>query len=37
MLDALEGLNYMHTFPVPIPQGDLTPVWRVLSLLDYAY
>ncbi|KAJ1299451.1 hypothetical protein OPQ81_009116, partial [Rhizoctonia solani] len=25
MCDILEGLKYMHSFPVPIPQGDLTP------------
>ncbi|CAE6459267.1 unnamed protein product [Rhizoctonia solani] len=25
MCDILEGLRYMHNFPVPIPQGDLTP------------
>ncbi|KAG8733950.1 hypothetical protein FRC11_014549, partial [Ceratobasidium sp. 423] len=25
MYDILEGLKYMHDFPVPIPQGDLTP------------
>ncbi|KAG8722567.1 hypothetical protein FRC09_006084 [Ceratobasidium sp. 395] len=24
--DILEGLGYMHNYPVPIPQGDLTPV-----------
>ncbi|KAF8594175.1 kinase-like protein [Ceratobasidium sp. AG-I] len=23
--DILEGLRYMHNYPVPIPQGDLTP------------
>ncbi|KAG9125635.1 hypothetical protein FRC07_006818, partial [Ceratobasidium sp. 392] len=23
--DILEGLGYMHNYPVPIPQGDLTP------------
>ncbi|KAB5590968.1 Serine/threonine-protein kinase mos [Ceratobasidium theobromae] len=23
--DILEGLEYMHNYPVPIPQGDLTP------------
>lgn len=23
--DILEGLRYMHDYPVPIPQGDLTP------------
>ncbi|KAG8715161.1 hypothetical protein FRC08_010909 [Ceratobasidium sp. 394] len=23
--DVLEGLGYMHNYPVPIPQGDLTP------------
>ncbi|KEP47386.1 tyrosine kinase catalytic domain protein, partial [Rhizoctonia solani 123E] len=25
MCDILEGLKYMHGYPVPIPQGDLTP------------
>ncbi|CAE7227874.1 unnamed protein product [Rhizoctonia solani] len=25
MCDILEGLKYMHSYPVPIPQGDLTP------------
>ncbi|KAJ1300892.1 hypothetical protein OPQ81_003318 [Rhizoctonia solani] len=25
MLDILEGLQYMHSYPIPIPQGDLTP------------
>ncbi|KAG8741376.1 hypothetical protein FRC10_002941 [Ceratobasidium sp. 414] len=23
--DVLEGLRYMHSFPIPVPQGDLTP------------
>ncbi|CAE6454146.1 unnamed protein product [Rhizoctonia solani] len=26
MCDILEGLKYMHGYPVPIPQGDLTPI-----------
>ncbi|KAF8593771.1 kinase-like protein [Ceratobasidium sp. AG-I] len=25
IIDILEGLRYMHDYPVPIPQGDLTP------------
>ncbi|CAE6439327.1 unnamed protein product [Rhizoctonia solani] len=25
MCDILEGLRYMHSYPIPIPQGDLTP------------
>ncbi|CAE6531221.1 unnamed protein product [Rhizoctonia solani] len=25
MTDILEGLQYMHSYPIPIPQGDLTP------------
>ncbi|KAL5631799.1 hypothetical protein ACGC1H_000007 [Rhizoctonia solani] len=25
MCDVLEGLKYMHGYPIPIPQGDLTP------------
>ncbi|CUA73543.1 proto-oncogene tyrosine-protein kinase ROS [Rhizoctonia solani] len=25
MCDILEGLKYMHGYPIPIPQGDLTP------------
>ncbi|CAE6531245.1 unnamed protein product [Rhizoctonia solani] len=25
MCDILEGLKYMHSYPIPIPQGDLTP------------
>ncbi|KAH7322357.1 kinase-like domain-containing protein [Rhizoctonia solani] len=25
MCDILEGLRYMHGYPIPIPQGDLTP------------
>ncbi|CAE6429952.1 unnamed protein product [Rhizoctonia solani] len=25
MCDIIEGLKYMHDYPVPIPQGDLTP------------
>ncbi|KAG8712865.1 hypothetical protein FRC11_013967 [Ceratobasidium sp. 423] len=25
MFDILEGLRYMHGYPIPIPQGDLTP------------
>ncbi|CAE6420901.1 unnamed protein product [Rhizoctonia solani] len=25
MRDILEGLQYMHSYPIPIPQGDLTP------------
>ncbi|CAE6474616.1 unnamed protein product [Rhizoctonia solani] len=25
MCDILEGLRYMHSFPIPIPQGDLIP------------
>ncbi|KAJ1299452.1 hypothetical protein OPQ81_009117 [Rhizoctonia solani] len=25
MSDILEGLRYMHSYPIPIPQGDLTP------------
>ncbi|CUA78014.1 MAP3K epsilon protein kinase 1 [Rhizoctonia solani] len=25
MCDILEGLQYMHSYPIPIPQGDLTP------------
>ncbi|KDN37959.1 hypothetical protein RSAG8_09810, partial [Rhizoctonia solani AG-8 WAC10335] len=25
MCDILEGLKYMHGYPVPIPHGDLTP------------
>ncbi|KAB5591095.1 Pkinase domain-containing protein [Ceratobasidium theobromae] len=24
--DIVEGLEYMHSYPVPIPQGDLTPI-----------
>ncbi|CAE6459257.1 unnamed protein product [Rhizoctonia solani] len=25
MCDILDGLRYMHNYPIPIPQGDLTP------------
>ncbi|CAE6472475.1 unnamed protein product [Rhizoctonia solani] len=25
MCDILQGLQYMHNYPIPIPQGDLTP------------
>ncbi|CAE6503233.1 unnamed protein product [Rhizoctonia solani] len=25
MCDILDGLRYMHSYPIPIPQGDLTP------------
>ncbi|KAG8792241.1 hypothetical protein FRC12_006694 [Ceratobasidium sp. 428] len=32
--DILEGLGYMHNYPVPIPQGDLTPV-RLDLILHY--
>jgi hypothetical protein len=34
ILDILKGLRYMHTFPVPIPQGDLVPVR--LSALSFS-
>ncbi|KAL5631809.1 hypothetical protein ACGC1H_000009 [Rhizoctonia solani] len=26
MCDILAGLKYMHGYPIPIPQGDLTPI-----------
>lgn len=26
MIDILEGLRYLHTFPAPIAHGDLNPV-----------
>ncbi|CAE6406050.1 unnamed protein product [Rhizoctonia solani] len=33
MCDILDGLRYMHNYPIPIPQGDLTPE-NVLITLD---
>ncbi|KAL5639491.1 hypothetical protein ACGC1H_006209 [Rhizoctonia solani] len=32
MCDILDGLRYMHNYPIPIPQGDLTPENILITL-----